>query len=66
MKKETAQVQLVKNQEPQIKNTGAYITISKSIKYSPDGYNVLTLEAGKYEAKDLHPVILKLHKEGVV
>lgn len=61
MKKE-----LVKNPEPQIKNTGAYITISEPFKYSPDGFTVLTLDAGKYEAKDLHPVILKLHKEGIV
>ena len=44
----------------------AEIEIKKVVKYSPNGYDVVTLQPGRYKASELDPVVLKLHKRGVV
>ena len=38
----------------------------KVVKYSPNGYDVVTLQPGRYKASELDPIVLKLHKRGVV
>ena len=44
----------------------AEITIRKVVKYSPNGYDIVTLQPGRYKASELHPIVLKLHARGVV
>ena len=44
----------------------AVIEIKKVVKYSPNGWDVVTLQPGMYNASELDPVVLKLHKRGVV
>ena len=44
----------------------AVITIRKVVKYSPNGWDVVTLQPGMYNASELDPVVIKLHKRGVV
>ena len=41
----------------------AEIEIKKVVKYSPNGYDVVTLQPGRYKASELDPVVLKLHKK---
>ena len=42
------------------------IEIKKVVKYSPNGYDVVTLQPGRYNASELDPIVLKLHARGVV
>ena len=51
---------------PRVNMSDAEIEIKKVVKYSPNGYDVVTLQPGRYKASELDPVVLKLHKRGVV
>ena len=51
---------------PRVNMSDAEITIRKVVKYSPNGYDIVTLQPGRYKASELHPIVLKLHKRGVV
>ena len=51
---------------PRVDMSDAVITIRKVVKYSPNGWDVVTLQPGMYNASELDPVVLKLHKRGVV
>ena len=42
------------------------IEIKTAFPYSPNGYDVVTLQPGRYKASELDPIVLKLHKRGVV
>lgn len=49
-----------------IDKSDVIIDVKEAIRYSPDGINVVELPAGKYKGSDLHPVVLALHKQGIV
>ena len=51
---------------PRVDMSDAEIEIKKVVKYSPNGYDVVTLQPGRYKASELDPIVLKLHKRGVV
>ena len=51
---------------PRVDMSDAVIAIKKIVKYSPNGYDVITLQPGLYNASELDPIVLKLHKRGVV
>ena len=51
---------------PRVNMSDAEITIRKVVKYSPNGYDVVTLQPGRYKASELHPIVLKLHARCVV
>ena len=51
---------------PRVNTADAEITIRKVVKYSPNGYDIVTLQPGRYKASELHPIVLKLHARGVV
>ena len=51
---------------PRVDMSDAVIAIKKIVKYSPNGYDVITLQPGLYNASELDPVVIKLHKRGVV
>lgn len=51
---------------PRVNLSDAEIEIKKAFPYSPNGYDVVTLQPGRYKASELHPVILELHKRGIV
>ena len=51
---------------PRVNMSDAEIEIKKVVKYSPNGYDVVTLQPGRYKASELDPVVIKLHKRGVV
>ena len=51
---------------PRVNTSDVEIEIKKVVKYSPNGYDVVTLQPGRYKASELHPIVLKLHKRGVV
>ena len=51
---------------PRVDMSDAVIAIRKVVKYSPNGWDVVTLQPGMYNASELDPVVLKLHKRGVV
>ena len=51
---------------PRVNMQDAEIEIKKVVKYSPNGYDVVTLQPGRYKASELDPVVIKLHKRGVV
>ena len=51
---------------PRVNMSDAEIEIKKVVKYSPNGYDVVTLQPGRYTASELDPVVIKLHKRGVV
>ena len=51
---------------PRVDMSDAEIEIKKVVKYSPNGYDVVTLQPGRYKASELHPIVLKLHARGVV
>lgn len=51
---------------PRVNLSDAEIEIKKVFPYSPNGYDVVTLQPGRYKASELHPVILELHKRGIV
>ena len=51
---------------PRVNTSDVEIEIKKVVKYSPNGYDVVTLQPGRYKASELHPIVLKLHARGVV
>ena len=51
---------------PRVNMSDAEIEIKKPFPYSPNGYDVVTLQPGRYKASELDPIVLKLHKRGVV
>lgn len=51
---------------PRVNVSDAEIEIKKPFPYSPNGYDVVTLQPGRYKASELHPVIIELHKRGIV
>ena len=51
---------------PRVNTSDVEIEIKKVVKYSPNGYDVVTLQPGMYNASELDPIVLKLHKRGVV
>ena len=51
---------------PRVDMSDVEIEIKKIVKYSPNGYDVVTLQPGRYKASELDPVVIKLHKRGVV
>ena len=51
---------------PRVDMADAVITIRKVVKYSPNGWDVVTLQPGRYKASELDPIVLKLHERGVV
>lgn len=51
---------------PKVDKQDATIVIKKDLKYSPNGYEILTIKAGRYNAKDLDPTVIKLHREGMI
>jgi hypothetical protein len=51
---------------PRVNTSDVEIEIKKVVKYSPNGWEVITLQPGRYKASELDPIVLKLHKRGVV
>ena len=51
---------------PRVNTSDVEIEIKKVVKYSPNGYEIVTLQPGRYKASELDPIVLKLHKRGVV
>lgn len=51
---------------PRVNTADAEIEIKKVVKYSPNGWEVITLQPGRYKASELDPIVLKLHARGVV
>lgn len=51
---------------PRVNMSDAEIEIKKPFPYSPNGYDVVTLQPGRYKASELDPIVLKLHKRGIV
>lgn len=51
---------------PRVDMSDAEIEIKKIVKYSPNGYDIVTLQPGRYKASELDPIVLKLHARGVV
>ena len=51
---------------PKVSNKDSIVTISKDLTYSNNGYEILMIKAGKYNASELDPIVIKLHREGVI
>ena len=51
---------------PRVNMSDAEIEIKTAFPYSPNGYDVVTLQPGRYKASELDPVVIELHKRGVV
>ena len=51
---------------PRVNMQDAEIEIKKAFPYSPNGYDIVTLQPGRYKASELDPIVLKLHKRGIV
>ena len=51
---------------PRVNMSDAEIEIKTAFPYSPNGYDVVTLQPGRYKASELDPIVLKLHKRGIV
>ena len=51
---------------PRVNTEDVEIEIKKPFPYSPNGYDVVTLQPGRYKASELDPIVLKLHKRGIV
>ena len=51
---------------PRVDMADVEIEIKTAFPYSPNGYDVVTLQPGRYKASELDPIVLKLHKRGVV
>ena len=51
---------------PRVNTADVEIEIKKVVKYSPNGWDVVTLQPGRYKASELDPIVLKLHERGVV
>ena len=62
----TEEKKLKIDNSPRVDMSDAVIAIKKIVKYSPNGYDVITLQPGLYNASELDPVVIKLHKRGVV
>ena len=62
----TEEKKLKIDNSPRVDMSDAVIAIKKIVKYSPNGYDVITLQPGLYYASELDPIVLKLHKRGVV
>ena len=62
----TEEINLKIDNSPRVDMSDAVIAIRKVVKYSPNGWDVVTLQPGMYNASELDPIVLKLHKRGVV
>ena len=62
----TEEKKLKIDNSPRVDMSDAVIAIKKIVKYSPNGYDVITLQPGLYNASELDPIVLKLHARGVV
>lgn len=51
---------------PRVNMSDAEIEIKTAFPYSPNGWEVVTLQPGRYKASELDPIVLKLHAKGVV
>lgn len=51
---------------PRVNTEDVEIEIKKPFPYSPNGYDIVTLQPGRYKASELDPIVLKLHARGVV
>ena len=51
---------------PRVNMSDAEIEIKTAFPYSPNGYDIVTLQPGRYKASELDPIVLKLHKRGIV
>ena len=51
---------------PRVDMSDVEIEIKKAFPYSPNGWEVITLQPGRYKASELDPIVLKLHAKGVV
>ena len=51
---------------PRVDMADVEIEIKKVVKYSPNGYDIVTLQPGRYKASELDPIVINLHKRGVV
>lgn len=51
---------------PRVNMSDAEIEIKKAFPYSPNGYDIVTLQPGRYKASELDPIVIELHKRGVV
>lgn len=51
---------------PRVNTSDVEIEIKKAFPYSPNGYDIVTLQPGRYKASELDPVVIKLHKRGIV
>ena len=51
---------------PRVNMSDAEIEIKKAFPYSPNGYEIVTLQPGRYKASELDPIVINLHKRGVV
>lgn len=51
---------------PRVDMSDAEIEIKKPFPYSPNGYDIVTLQPGRYKASELDPIVINLHKRGVV
>lgn len=51
---------------PRVDMADVEIEIKTAFPYSPNGYDIVTLQPGRYKASELDPVVIELHKRGVV
>lgn len=51
---------------PRVNTADVEIEIRKTFPYSPNGYDIVTLQPGRYKASELDPVVIDLHKRGIV
>ena len=51
---------------PRVNTSDVEIEIKKAFPYSPNGYDIVTLQPGRYKASELDPIVINLHKRGVV
>ena len=51
---------------PRVNTEDVEIEIKTAFPYSPNGYDIVTLQPGRYKASELHLVVIELHKRGVV
>lgn len=51
---------------PRVNTSDVEIEIKKAVKYSPNGWEVIELQPGRYKASELDPVVIELHKRGIV
>lgn len=51
---------------PRVDMSDVEIEIKTAFPYSPNGYDIVTLQPGRYKASELDPIVINLHKRGVV